>query len=258
MTPRARRAPLAAAALAAACASPLASLRAQVPADAAASPSAFTLIPHAGMTVYGDLARMGVRDAGGDPALAFDARLRAQLDAQPTFGLSASFRPVASRWGAFGDFSRSSGDATLRTDVCFVDPDLGPTCAKESTGAEGSQWRLSAGVTRSFSPGSNSTAILSLGGVYGRTHFELDADEVGSTVGASESNPGVLVAGAVELPLSPRLGVQLQLSDVLMRVSGDAVRRALLQDAINVGVVVESDARLVNALGFGVGLVLRL
>lgn len=260
--PSRRRAVLALAALsafAAACALPHGRLAAQAPpATTLARPSGFTLVPHVGMTRYGDIARITVRDDRSDPSYSLDGTLRARFDAQTTFGVSAAFRPLASRWGLFGDFSRSSGEATLPGHVCFTDPDFGSDCASGTTGAAGSQWRLSAGITRSFTIATVSTATLSLGGVYGRTRFALDESEVESMVEGEEKNPGVLIGGAVELPLVPRVGLRVHLTDALVRVSGDAIRQALEEDAAGGGVLFESDPRFVNALGFGLGLVLRL
>lgn len=238
-------------------ASLVAPLGAQMPAGApAATPSVFTLTPRVGFTGYTSISKISVRDDGSDPLFAIDGSANARLDTQLAFSLSGRYQPLGSRWGAFGDFARSSGGGELAARFCFDDPDFGRECDSGSEDADGSQWRLSAGVTRSFPFATTSSATLLLGAVYGRTHFELRGDEFSPTLEANESNPGVVIGAALDFPVTPRLGVRLLLHDAIMRVSGDDILRALRQDAA--GLIVDSDPKIMNAVDFGVGLVLRL
>ena len=197
-----------------------------------------------------------MRDDGSDPAFAFTGTLSARLDNQLTLGLSADYVPLTSRWGAFGDFSRSGGDARFHIDTCADDPDFGRECFGQSLEARGSQWRASAGVTRRFSVGATSTLTLAVGALYSSTHFE--ADEADAEVpDLDESSPGAILGGSIDLPLTPRLGVRLHLRDAMMRIDGSKFARELGQGAAIAGIIVESDDRIVNALNFGAGLVMR-
>jgi hypothetical protein len=218
----------------------------------AATPSVFRLTPHVGFTTYTDIVELPIHDDGSDPSFPFDGTLAAKLDGQLTFGATGEYQSAASPWGAFVDFSRSGGDGKFALRLC--DPDFG--CETTSLEATGSQWRASAGVTRRFAFGAASTATLSLGALYGKTHFE--ADESGPGVsGLDESSPGAVIGGSLDFPFSPRVGIRLQLRDALMRVSGESFARELNDALSGTGIVVESEDKFVNAFNFGVGAVLR-
>jgi hypothetical protein len=232
-------------------------LAAQTTAAGPATPSVFTLTPHIGYTTYTDIAKLPIRDDGSIPDFPFTGSVAAKLDAQLTFGLSAEFQPLTSRWGAFGDFSRGGGDGDLTVRVCFSDPDFGTECGSQSVDATGSQWRASAGVTRRFSLGTASTATLWLGALYAKTHFEVEDAEAGAP-DLDESSPGAIIGGALDLPLTPRAVIRLQLRDSFMRVKGSTFARDLNSSAGGEGIIVESDDKFMNAFNFGVGLVLRL
>jgi hypothetical protein len=249
------------AAAAALCALPLAPF-APLAAQAPASPSrpgpaagAFTLTPHVGFTTYSDLAEFSVRDDGTDPSLgSFEISGKVKLQGQFTAGVTGAYQPATSRWGAFGDYSRSSGDARLAARYCFDDPDLGRYCDRGFAEASGSQWRLAAGVThRSIL--STATATLSLGALYGKTHLEMEDPDTGEKTDASESNPGIVLGAGLEFPLARRIGLRMELSDAVMRVSNDTFGDAT-GDATG-GLSVESDPKIANALSFGVGVVLK-
>lgn len=246
------------AAVAAACALPLTSLSAQAPVPPSAvpvAPSAFTLTPHVGFTTYTDLAEFSVHDDGTDPSLgSFDLSGKIKFDGQFTAGVTGAFQPATSRWGAFGDFSRSSGGASLSARLCFDDPTFGRECDSGSLDASGSQWRLAAGVTHR-TPLATGTATLSLGALYGKSHFEFKDPDTGETTDADESNPGILLGAGLEFPLAPRVGIQLHLSDAIMRISNDTFGDATGW-AVG-GFVGDSDPKIANAISFGAGLVLR-
>jgi hypothetical protein len=226
-------------------------LAAQMSAPAAGA-SVFTLTPHIGMTTYTDIAKLPFRDDGSVSGFPSTGSLSAKLDAQLSVGLTAEYQPVASAWGAFGDFTRSGGGAEFA--VRFCDPDFG--CDSQSLDAKGSQWRASVGLTRGFGFGAVSVAKLSLGAVYAKTHFEgKNADDM---VGEfDESSPGAVVGLSLDFPLSPRVGIRLQGRDAVMRVSGDSFARDLNDIVLGSGLVVEQNDKYMNAFTFGGGLVLH-
>ena len=216
------------------------------------APNVFTLTPHIGMTTYSDLARLPLHDDGSDPNFTFDGTVAVKFDAQLTLGVSGEYQPLTSHWGAFADFSRSGGGADFSARIC--DPDFG--CDESSLDAEGSQWRASAGVIRRFPFGTMSMASLSLGALYASTHFEVK-DATAEVPEVDESSPGVVLGGALEFPVSPRVGVRLQARDAMMRVSGSSFARDLNANLAGSGVVLESKDKFTNAFNFGAGLVLR-
>lgn len=226
-------------------------LVAQAPA-ATPMPSVFTITPHVGMTTYSDIANLPVHDDGSDPSFPFSGHVAAKFDAQLTVGLSGEYSPLTTRWGAFADFSRSSGGAEFAVNIC--DPDFG--CDGQSVDAEGSQWRAAAGVTRRFPFGAASVATLSLGALYAKTHFEAKDPDQG-VADIDESSPGGMIGLALDFPVAPRVGVRLQGRDALMRVKGSTFARDLNAIVAGTGIVVESEDKFMNAFNFGAGLVLR-
>ena len=219
---------------------------------ALSTPSVFTLTPHIGVSTFSDIVKLPVHDDGSDPDFPFDGNFSAKLGTQLTLGVSAELQPLTTRWGAFADFSRSGGDARLAIRIC--DPEFG--CDGNSLDAEGSQWRASAGVTRRFPVGMTSTATLSLGAVYGKTHFEVKGANAG-VPDLDESSPGVVVGSSLDFPFTRRIAIRLQLRDAMMRVKGSTFARELNDSFEGSGLVVQSDDKFMNAFNFGGGVVLR-
>ena len=214
--------------------------------------SAFTLTPHIGMTTYGDVAKLSFSDDGSISGFPSTGSLSAKLDTQLSLGLSGEYQPLASAWGLFGDFTRSGGGATFTASIC--DPDFG--CDSGKTEGEGSQWRASAGVTRRFGFGAVSVAKLSVGAVYGKTHFEIKDPEAG-LADINESSPGGTIGLSLDFPLSSRVGIRLQGRDALLRVSGESFARDLNESVAGSGIVVQKGDVWMNAFTFGGGLVLH-
>jgi hypothetical protein len=218
----------------------------------AVKPSVFTLTPHIGMTAYGDMGEISFSDDGSISGFPASGSLSAKLDTQLSLGLSGEYQPLASAWGLFGDFTRSSGDATFKATFC--DPDFG--CDSGKLSAEGSQWRATAGVTRRFAFGAGSVAKLSLGALYAKTHVEAGDAEAG-VPDIDASSPGGTIGLSLDFPLSGRVGIRLESRDALMRVSSDSFAGALTDVPPGSGIVIGKDDVWMNAFTFGGGLVLH-
>lgn len=188
------------------------SLLAAAPAAAQdSSLGSFTVTPHVGYSVFGHLYDGPVTFVGAPPGANLQVRLAPK--SQLTYGAGAGWRLGQSAWSLFADYAR--GSSRVQSESC------GQSSCERSDDTDMTAWHVSAGVSRVLAvvPIPGVTTSLRVGGRYSRIRYGSDNDKV------TLSNPGLMAGLDFLVPFAARAGVQLSLSDGVVRVDTDAFER---------------------------------